>query len=80
MLGMALSVLLVLVLIAVVVSVVVVLIVKAAKPKRDGSEPRPLSAGISPGMPPGWYPDQNDPNLLRYFDGRRWTSGTAPRG
>jgi hypothetical protein len=28
---------------------------------------------------PGWYPDQLDPKLQRYFDGRNWTSGTAPR-
>lgn len=31
------------------------------------------------GMAPGWYPDQNDPDLMRWFDGRNWTSGTAPR-
>ncbi|WP_231987777.1 DUF2510 domain-containing protein [Mycobacterium sp. 852002-51152_SCH6134967] len=29
--------------------------------------------------PPGRYPDPNDPKLQRYFDGRNWTSGTAPR-
>lgn len=33
----------------------------------------------APGLAPGWYPDQSDPNLRRYFDGRTWTSGTAPR-
>jgi len=31
------------------------------------------------GLAPGWYPDQNDPNLMRYFDGRVWTSQTQPR-
>jgi hypothetical protein len=32
------------------------------------------------GLPPGWYPDQNDPSLLRYFDGHEWTSRTARTG
>jgi uncharacterized membrane protein YdbT with pleckstrin-like domain len=29
------------------------------------------------GMAPGWYPDQRDLNLLRYFDGNVWTSKTS---
>lgn len=28
--------------------------------------------------PPGWYPDQRDPNLVRFWDGRQWTPQTAP--
>ncbi len=28
---------------------------------------------------PGWYPDPQDWNLLRYFDGRMWTASTHPR-
>lgn len=28
--------------------------------------------------PPGWYPDQRDPNLVRFWDGRQWTARTAP--
>ena len=28
------------------------------------------------GMAPGWYPDQNDATLMRYFDGQTWTSQT----
>jgi Protein of unknown function (DUF2510) len=31
------------------------------------------------GLAPGWYPDQNDPNSMRYYDGRAWTSQTEPR-
>jgi Protein of unknown function (DUF2510) len=31
-------------------------------------------------IPPGWYPDQNDPTLRRYFDGQKWTSRTARTG
>jgi hypothetical protein len=33
----------------------------------------------SSGLAPGWYPDQNDPNSMRYYDGRVWTSQTEPR-
>lgn len=32
-----------------------------------------------PSSVPGWYPDQSDPNVLRYFDGQAWTSSTTPR-
>ena len=28
---------------------------------------------------PGWYEDEHDPLLLRYFDGVVWTSHTNPR-
>ncbi len=31
------------------------------------------------GVSAGWYPDQQDPTLMRYYDGRSWTSATAPR-
>jgi hypothetical protein len=29
--------------------------------------------------PPGWYDDQRDPNLIRYWDGTRWSADAAPR-
>ncbi|GAB3578760.1 RDD family protein [Calidifontibacter terrae] len=29
--------------------------------------------------PSGWYPDQNDDSLLRYWDGILWTDRTMPR-
>lgn len=55
----------------------VVLIPKLTKPK---SVNRYNTPGAAPtGRAPGWYPDQNDPSLLRYFDGRMWTSSTQPR-
>jgi Protein of unknown function (DUF2510) len=63
------------------VDLVVVLIVVAVVPKvRSRSK-------LKPGQPPtqqaavapGWYPDPQDRNLMRYFDGRAWTSATAPR-
>lgn len=27
---------------------------------------------------PGWYPSPDDPRLLRWHDGRQWTSHTHP--
>ncbi|MGU3501765.1 DUF2510 domain-containing protein [Mycobacterium sp. C31M] len=27
----------------------------------------------------GWYPDHQNPELIRYFDGKSWTQHTAPR-
>jgi hypothetical protein len=41
-------------------------------------QPAPQPVATS-GLAPGWYPDQNDSNLMRYFDGRVWTSQTQPR-
>lgn len=29
-------------------------------------------------VPAGWYPDGNNPNLLRYWDGSNWTPHTHP--
>ncbi|MGY1730297.1 DUF2510 domain-containing protein [Geodermatophilus sp. SYSU D01045] len=37
--------------------------------------PRP----VPPAPPAGWYPDQQDPRLVRWFDGMRWTEHTQPR-
>jgi uncharacterized protein DUF2510 len=31
------------------------------------------------GTAPGWYPDNYDPSLVRYWDGQSWTSQTRPR-
>lgn len=27
---------------------------------------------------PGWYPDPQDPTVLRYFDGQQWVMGKQP--
>ncbi len=34
---------------------------------------------VTSGLAPGWYPDQQDMNQMRYFDGRVWTAQTQPR-
>jgi hypothetical protein len=53
----------------------VLLLVKSGSEPKTGQPPTQQAAAAS-----GWYPDPNDPNLTRYFDGRDWTSATAPRG
>lgn len=44
---------------------------------------QPPSAPVSspaPQLPPaGWYPDQADTSLVRWFDGTEWTDFTQPR-
>lgn len=39
-----------------------------------------LATSAVEGLRPGWYLDQADPALIRWFDGRRWTSATLPKG
>lgn len=34
--------------------------------------------GLSP-TEADWYPDPDNPELLRYFDGESWTEATRPR-
>jgi hypothetical protein len=64
----------------------VVMIVRAAFAPRDRAyterrvveqpaPPQPAAGGLAP----GWYPDQHDQTLMRYFDGQVWTSRTQPR-
>jgi hypothetical protein len=33
-----------------------------------------------PPLPPGWYPDQTDPEVVRYWNGAQWTAYTGPVG
>jgi hypothetical protein len=72
--------LLVVVLVVAAVVAVVIWVVRAATAPRS-SRPvvearRPVVAEGHGGLAPGWYPDQNDPNLTRYFDGQMWTTAT----
>jgi hypothetical protein len=45
----------------------------AAAPGR----PEPVPAG---GLPPGWYPDEARPGLMRYWDGSRWAAQSRSAG
>jgi hypothetical protein len=73
-------------LIVIVVIAVVVWAVRMAFAPREGRtyrertvvqqpqpQPQPQQAGS---LSPGWYPDQNDHQMMRYYDGRVWTSET----
>ncbi|OBI95694.1 DUF2510 domain-containing protein [Mycobacterium asiaticum] len=62
--------------IAGVAAVIVVLVRLADSPKTESYVPHGWPA--VPATAPGWYPDASDPTLLRYFDGRQWTSATRP--
>jgi hypothetical protein len=70
-------------LIFILVVLVVVWAVRAAlapRATRRYDEPRVVQQPVvTSGLAPGWYPDQNDPDLMRYFDGRVWTAQTEPR-
>ncbi|OBK27907.1 hypothetical protein A5634_21350 [Mycobacterium asiaticum] len=53
----------------VVAGIIVVLVRLVDSPKSQPDQWQ--SAAV-----PGWYPDHNDPKVLRYFDGRAWTANT----
>ena len=72
-------------LILIVVAAVIVWAVRMALAPREGRTYRertvvqqPVSQQPAPssGLAPGWYPDQNDHRMMRYYDGRVWTSET----
>jgi hypothetical protein len=72
-------------LIIIVVIAVVVWAVRMASAPRGGRpyrEPPVVQQPVvqppaqSGGLAPGWYPDQNDHRMMRYYDGRVWTSET----
>jgi|1185.fasta_scaffold294862_1 hypothetical protein len=60
--------------------------VGALTPAMGGRRPEPevvAPSGLrrtSTGIPPGWYPDELDDTVVRFFDGVRWTAATRPRG
>jgi hypothetical protein len=39
-----------------------------------------MSQHGNPPTPTGWYPDHNDPTIMRYWDDTGWTAHTAPAG
>jgi Protein of unknown function (DUF2510) len=71
-----------LLIVIVVVAVVVWAVRMALAPREPRAYPGPPVVPPPPsssGLAPGWYPDQHDRNLMRYFDGRAWTAQTEPR-
>ncbi len=76
------------ILVLVAIIAVVIAVVRAFASPRDAAvveQPpvveRPVMhapPATSSGLAPGWYPDQNDPSLMRYYDGRVWTAQTQP--
>jgi len=53
----------------------------ASTPAPAPMPPAPVAAPapVVQGPPPGWYTDQSDANVNRWFDGAQWTSSTQPR-
>jgi len=73
---------LILILAAVVLVVRAVSAPRADEPYREPpvvQQPVVQQSTATSGLAPGWYPGQNESNLMRYYDGRVWTSQTQPR-
>ena len=72
-----------LLIVIVVIAVVVWAVRMALAPREPRTYAEPPVVQQQPpatrGLAPGWYPDQNDPDSMRYFDGRVWTAQTEPR-
>jgi hypothetical protein len=54
---------------------------RVAKARRQywAAQAHGATASSSPAAAAGWYSDQHDQGLLRYFDGQDWTPDTKPR-
>lgn len=50
---------------------------RAVKPIAPITPAQPVP--VRQGPPPGWYPDQHDASMMRWFDGSEWTAFTQPR-
>lgn len=69
------------ILILVVIIAAVLAVVRAVGARSSTVVEQPVARQAPPaagGLTPGWYPDQNDPSLMRYYDGRVWTAQTQP--
>lgn len=66
-------------LIVIVIAIVAVIVLAVMSVKRKSLDSHGIP-GVPTGPPPGWYPDPNDPNYVRYFDGQAWTESTQPWG
>jgi hypothetical protein len=72
-----------LLIVIVVIAVVIYAVRMALAPRGDRTyreqtvvQPVPQQPAQAGGLAPGWYPDQNDHRMMRYYDGRVWTSET----
>jgi hypothetical protein len=71
----------------VIVAVVIAVLRTVTRPRPELPVERPVveqpvvqqQPVATSGLAPGWYPDQQDMNQMRYFDGRVWTAQTQPR-
>ncbi|QHE73674.1 DUF2510 domain-containing protein (plasmid) [Rhodococcus sp. ZPP] len=67
---------------AIVIGVGAVIVLAIRALVRVGDKRPPPVQLVTPstqGMTPGWYPDQRDPKLNRWYNGSEWTSATLPR-
>jgi hypothetical protein len=74
------SVISILILIA-IIAVVVAVVRAMARPRSATVVEQPVMRQAPPaasGLAPRWYPDRDDPSLMRYYDGRVWTAQTQP--
>lgn len=70
-----------------IVAVVVAVARAMSRPRAEQPVERPVveqpvvqqQPVATSGLAPGWYPDQQNMNLMRYYDGRVWTAQTEPR-
>ncbi len=58
--------------VALVVWLIIRLIIRATRTSSTPSAPTRQAQ-------PGWYPDQQNPALVRWHDGHQWTPHTQPR-
>ncbi|MFE4501717.1 DUF2510 domain-containing protein [Rhodococcus sp. NPDC056743] len=56
----------------------VVLVVRALIRVGDKRPPPVQFVAPQAGLGPGWYPDQQSPGFIRWYDGTQWTSHVQP--
>lgn len=53
---------------------------KPGKPPTKREQNARRAASVAPSSTPqGWYPDQQNPKMARWFDGQQWTEHLQPR-
>lgn len=57
----------------------IVLLMKVVSKSNKAHPYSQRADGLPASTAPGWYPDPNQPDLMRYFDGQVWTSSTQSR-